>query len=306
MNLRFRVLAASVALVGASGASAQGPARRDTISRAASIAIRYDSVGQNQLRLVSNRYLFARAYRPDTTRAVVLHELSQQSCCIRGERDTWGTFTIEAWPDSANGRTPLWHATVDADEGEIRGDFYRTITRGCCDSPDQLVFFDLLSGGPAFFATTGRQDEQWSRDLPSVRDAESRQLRFVAFQEANAVQPSQRLTLAREAVGVLQYGPSRGASSRIAVQRASGDGKEYFLTDVRFIVGGKLQPAGEATLFPLKRGKHSGFSGFAIRLRVTSYDAPIAVVTIPVNGDSPVLSRATVPRGFALHAIPSR
>lgn len=304
MTLDIRRLVICLAFVVTSRAFGQNPTRPDTISRAAVFALRYDSAGQNQLRLESSRYLFARVYRPDSSRAVVLHETSRQNCCIRGERDTWGTFTIEAWPDSAVGRKPLWTATVDADEGEIWGAFYRTATLGCCDSPDQLVFFDLLSGGPAFFATSPRQDEHRTHNLPSLRDAESREVRYIAFQESDAIRPSQRLTLPRSAVGILQYGPSRGASRRVALQRTSGNGQEYFLTDVQFVVNGKAQSAGEATLFPLKQGIRSPtFSGVAIRLRVTTYDAPVFAITIPIDGDSLVLRAATVPKGFVLRAV---
>ena len=92
MSLRPRlssIVIVALAVLGRDSFAQQG-ASRDTISRADAAAIRYDSAGRNQLRLVGQRYLFARVYMPGVSRSVVIHEVSDQRCCIREASGTPG------------------------------------------------------------------------------------------------------------------------------------------------------------------------------------------------------------------------
>jgi hypothetical protein len=255
--------------------------------------------------LVGQRYLFARVHLGDDSRPVVIHEVSDQRCCIRGERDTWGTLQIEAWPDSGARGLPIWRASVDADAGELVDGFYRAVTFGCCDAENQYVYFDLLHGGPAFHATGLHSAMQEA--LSSIRDDQTRQQRFIAFRDAYAFKDIATLSRNQDIVGMLQYGPSSGATQRVVVRRAGGKGHAYWNEDLRFVVNGKIQARGDARLHAEDRiAPITPFSGFSLRLEFTTYDAPIDVIAIPVISDRLDLPSAKVAKGYSLELVPNK
>jgi hypothetical protein len=141
---------------------------------------RYDSAGRSWRRLVSDRYLIVRRYvRDDSLSRVVVREVSDQRCCLGGERDTWGTLTLEARADTGAGEAVLWRERIEADDGAIWSDFYRARLFGCCDTADELVFFNLKTGGPAFHTTD--VDGENGNQLPSLSIPNTGLRRFLAM-----------------------------------------------------------------------------------------------------------------------------
>ncbi len=286
---------------------AQRPPSPDSVLLAqsvASIAAR-DSAGERKLRLTSQRYLIPRWSARDTgPHHVLLHETARLTCCSKGERDTDGDLSIEAWIDSIVG-PPVWTASIGADEGSVWGQFYRTTAFGCCDTSNQYTYFNLLTGGPLFVASEPGDDK--SRSFRILNVPGSSLQRAIAFHDTwTAIHPPEAFRDS-SVLGVLQYGSPRGPVNRVAVRRRSPAGPDYRLHDIRFVVAGKPSLLDETDLWSAN-GKEavSSLSGFAIELRLMAVDTdrpePDAIITIPVVGDRLEFQHARCPQNLELRA----
>ena len=88
------------------------------------------------------------------------------------------------------------------------------------------------------------------------------------------------------------------------MRRAGGKGYAYWNENLRFLVGGKTQARGEALLVTKAHNRAArSFSDFSLRLEITTYDAPIDAIVIPVIRDQLDLAHAKVAKGYSLEFI---
>jgi hypothetical protein len=287
-------------------AAQQTPPRRaaQEKSRAIATVTSFDSAGRTVLTLTSQRYLITRWFGRGEggPQRILLQETSVQHCCSGGEKDAYGSISLSAWRDSIiPGSRPLWQASIEADEGTIWNQFYRTTVFGCCDSSDEFAYFNLLTGGPLFESTVVREGP--GRSLRRLRVRNSSISRVIAFHDTWTPNWPAEAKRDSTVIGVLQYGSPQGPVTRVAIHQARNAQADYRIADIRFVIKGKSVAEEEAEWLPVNNTETpSDLTGFAIQVRLSVYgeDKPDVVVTIPVLKDTLDLGHAHMPAAFRL------
>lgn len=320
MSARAVVLACAAAAVASlTGATACRPADSERAANAAPAsasadgnaalppvgATGFDSAGEKFTRLVSQRWI---ALRDDTERGrYLVRETSVQTCCAQGERESWGTLTVERWRGLSSAEAPLWRTTVAADHGEpeglpLRPPFYRATLRGCCDSPDVHRFLSLMDGTTRFVLS----DAAGRLAAVHVPNARAPLDRWAAWAYPDEYGDIPETRERRDVVAVVQYGGAGGPLQRALLRDASG---RYFRLDslyTTFFPGDSALPDG--SLWPADGAADAtSLGGFAIRGFLVPQDTagtgPL-VVSIPVQADTFLVAAAVLPAGLTLERLP--
>jgi hypothetical protein len=193
--------------------------------------------------------------------------------------------------------------TVRADEGEFEDGFYRAALHGCCDQTSALIFINPLTGNVVF--VDSREDDPQATGLPSIQHWESQTWRYVAFHDRYTELEPLNGHVDATVVGLLQYGPATGATSRIAVIRSRGDGTRYRLTRLSLVMAGWQ---GRALVLPTSKSRTakppSAITGFSIRIDLSSTGEDSTwTVTIPVVNDQPRTREASMPADLSLRVV---
>lgn len=286
----------SVAAVGRPAGSAES----GNAAGAIELPVRFDSAGHTWTRYTSLRWLRGRDAQWRDMQRVVIRERATEVCCEEAEHESHTVLDIDAFADTAIGKSPLWHAHSVADEGAIWNDLYRTTMRGCCGAADYLEFYNLR-WGEALFRTSAAADADSS--LPSLEVPNSPLERNIAFLDRYAaVQPTEAAADAN-LIGVLQYGGKQGPVQRVLFTGTDSLARAARLMRVAFVVRDTASSARGQSLWS-SDGKRTpaALSGFRIRVEFSVDDErhPLLRVDIPVENDLPQLDRATRPANVKL------
>lgn len=262
-----------------------------------------DSAGQHRHRVTNVRYLAVRQPARDGVRRPLLRETFVQRCCTEGEREVESSLLLEGLGDAAQpAATPVWRQTFPADAGEVWGDFYRAVERGCCDEADALTYVHLGTGALAFVVSAA--DRPAAQALATLRVPNSALIRYAGvLDRVTPVEAPEALSDSSVA-GVLQYGSGDGPARRFVLRKEGGRGLDYRLDRVTFRIPGRETAAdGSVDLWSADgQSDPTVLSGFWILIVLSAYDDPPLTVEIPVTADAPEPGRANLPSGWSLAA----
>lgn len=262
-----------------------------------------DSAGVHRFKVTNVRYLAVRHVDREGLRRPLLRETYLQRCCTEGEREVESTLLLEGLGDAAQpAATPFWRQRFPADAGEVWGDFYRAVERGCCDQADALIYVHLGTGALAFVVSAA--DHPPAQALATLRVPNSPLVRYAGFLDrVTPVEAPEALTDS-SVVGVLQYGSGEGPARRFVLRKEGGRGLDYRLDRVSFrIPGRETGQDGSADLWAADgQSDPTALSGLWILLSLSAYDDPPLTIEVPVTADAPDPARAGLPAGWTLTA----
>jgi len=268
--------------------------------------MRFDSAGQSWLRLRSLRWMRARgASRADADERFLVREAKTELCCQESEHESATTIDVAVWHDTTATDASLWSHRLVADEADLHEGWYRTITRGCCDSSDLYEFFRLTDGTRVF-----RASSDWNTGdsiLPGISVPNSDLERSVAFHDTFTIDDPPEAAADTTLIGVLQYGSREGPVQRYLVLSADAISRHARLQRLALVVDDTASSLPNRALWSADgRGEPAALSGFHIRLELMTYSdsVPEIVVEIPVARDRLDLARARLHRSIRLKRAP--
>jgi hypothetical protein len=277
------VAVASAMAAGACGHPHNGGARQVSLGDSTMIS-QPDSAGLKRYEIIKQRILRADGF--------FLRETSDQHCCLGGERNTWGTISLQRFTDSTL-KAVAWRTTLTADTGEVWAPFYEAVLEGCCDASNQITFFDLDSGRPTFVLS-----QYWSsaRGLPSLTRGPGQAPTYFAFVDRYIEAEPPEAKVDSTVVGVLEYGPSGGPINRVVVRTTRGPAINVQLERLALSRGGIEQDS-----LHLQAPVTSREIAINVHLIDTHSDEPNdGRIRIPVEAGQLLLARAIVPPGFVV------
>lgn len=201
--------------------------------------------------------------------AVLLFEETYHNERTPGIEGSNGTVSVKTWTVKNDLQRELrWTLQAKANEGDVRGRFYRAIEWGCCDVPIVYSYYGILDG-KKLYVTNSDLLEAWFGEGPPNR-------RYVGFGYSVLDQ--------RNKHPQLQYGTDTEVLQRFTLvsPKEYYEAPEVFLSD-----GAKLEKSlnriGEAKSFSI----------------VLKY-ADGTQLLIPVDSDRLRLEKAKLPNGYTL------
>ena len=266
-----------------------------------------DSAGQRRFRIVNARFLVPRLYlRYRGLLHPLLRETVDQTCCSDGERESWATITLDGWQSEAQAAdAPSWTVRLQADEGNLWGQFYRAVLRGCCDETDALTYVNVQTGATAFVtsADTARPESFLAHlDVPN-----SSLERWAGFLDTYSGAEVPEAHGDSGVVGILEYGTGLSPAARYVVRLSSYPGYFYRLGSVELTADDSAHTHGANLSLWSANGQEDpkALSRFWISVilvgrEMDDREAPDVTIRLPVEADSVRPDRARLPSGWSI------
>jgi hypothetical protein len=310
-----RIFVALVLIAGTRSVAGQRPDRvaaqpdslaSDAQFTATASVTTFDSAGRSWRRYVNQRFMpeytlvFTGRWPPQN---LLLHETATYTCCGE-DQEHRNTFTVTAFRDSiAKLFGPIWQATVVADKADTWSEsFYRAVLYGCCAQSDKVMFVSLRSGRTIFVSS----GEPWDLPTIDVPNGGGLSKRFAAFHDLFTPDDPPEARATPDLVGVLQYGPLDGPTTRVLVHcsdtTAEGKRELYQLDSLAFRVEGK--DSRQAYLWASNRDTSAAaLTGFQIHLTIVPFNSLSHArpsILVPVVHDSVDTAHAILPSSCRL------
>jgi hypothetical protein len=254
---------------------------RGVISHEARSQVRMykDAAGCESVQTVNRQFQLVTVQTESGPERLVLEETYDVRHCLESASSS-SEATVTAWlPDSASA-TPRFRISGRGIAGAPVGNLYRLMATGCCGSAAVATYYSLLTGQLLF-----------ASNLPPLRidRGPTQSPTFIGFHDTFSAVPSAEASDSRVA-GVLQIGDDRHPARRLALVADSPE--PFALQALTWTRGGR---AVEDAVF----GAPVSGTGTAVRILLRAPGSGRRLqLSVPADGDSLVIDRATLPAGL--------